>query len=198
LIFFRDPLSSSLSITPLKGGSYEREVAGEEAYRLTLDQLKIDYQASVKLLGPIDILYAHIPGSVKTEDAMLCLTSEEIWQYLEKLLESSQVSAIGASISSPDVLKASLFSDSGARPRWLDKSSALQVPARLLQQQPELIHAAQRFGLSIVLNSPIRHGLGDSTSPTERLKSLSADPRVSHVLTGTRHHLDATVGAVYL
>lgn len=193
--FSRHPMRRDQCLLATKwGGSYEREVAGQQAYIMTLAQLQADVEHSLALFGgKIDWLYAHLPSSVDEDQCLQCLTDPSISQYLAALKASGKVGKIGASISAANVLRSSL--DQGL----LDNLDILQLPARISASEPQLWRdLCQRLqyngSVTFVLNSPVR---GRELSSAEQNFAAAAQhcfqlPRCM-LLTGTRTHLPDTV-----
>lgn len=168
------------------GGSYEREVSGDAAYLLTAAQLRQDVAHSVALLGPLDILYIHMPSSVTPEACLGGLRDGDVGAELQHLRDTGKVRWAGASISAAAVLRAAL--DEGL----LDTMDAVQLPAQVAERDADLWrdlrHRLPRAAL--VLNSPVRGRGPESLKAACRL--VLEHPH-AFLLTGTRTHLDETI-----
>ena len=168
------------------GGSYEREVEGDAAYILTAAQLRQDVARSVALLGPLDLLYIHMPSSVSPEACLGCLRDGNVGAELQELRHTGKVRWAGASISAAPVLRAAL--DEGL----LDDLDAVQLPVKVVESDPGLWHdLRQRLPkAALVLNSPVRGRGADALSAACR---LALEHPHAFLLTGTRTHLADTI-----
>lgn len=173
------------------GGSYEREVEGNEpAYRLTAAQLRLDATRSIALLGPLDVLYAHMPSSVPEAEILACLRDPLVAAELQHLRHTGQVRFVGVSISNLGVLRTALQAG------LLDTLDAVQFPARLWRDDPALwTELCRRLPhTAFVANSPVR---GATAASAAARLAAAARSALGHphafLLTGTRHHLHETV-----
>lgn len=146
-----------------------------------IDHSRKNYEASVERslvrLGKIDLLYIHGATLEVLRD-----------RSLVGAMMSSDIPHSGASISKEDVLQAALTEG------LLRGFDVVQMPAWLFMQRQDLAEKLAEQGKAIVLNSPIRWG--KEKAPKDIYSELFRDPKVSVVLTGTRHHLSETVGYV--
>jgi aryl-alcohol dehydrogenase-like predicted oxidoreductase len=133
-------------------------------------------------LGKIDLLYIH--GTT-----VEVLSDQVVMAAMRKMKQDQYagIKYIGASISREDVLeyaakKLSLGLD------------AIQLPAWLLQKRTDLIDILYTNGVAVVLNSVVRDNR--SADPRGRYNDFLNNDKVSMVLTGTRNHLDETIGYV--
>lgn len=160
--------------------------AGEPAGRVdhSVEHLKFSVDRSLERLGKhgkIDVLYIH-------------KTSWEVLQdpaVRKAMLEMKQnryggIRFLGASISVEGILEEAV--KQGAID-WLD---VLQLPAPLFEKRQDLMERIHTKGIAIVLNSPIR--LAKNQEPRDVFLRLAADPKMSVILTGTRTHLQETIG----
>jgi hypothetical protein len=167
-------------------------------------------------LGRVDILYSHVTSQVRREApsglrdvslstlpsrctclqisndaAQAVLTDPELNKVLREMRTSEKVKLIGTSISHTAVIL------KGLEEGWFDVFDVVQLPAPLVVQYPEIPHQLQAKKVMVVVNSLIRKmGAidGGPATPESMYHTVLGVPGVTCCLTGTRHHLDETMG----
>eukprot|EP01116_Phalansterium_solitarium_P019837 TRINITY_DN5686_c0_g1_i1.p1 TRINITY_DN5686_c0_g1~~TRINITY_DN5686_c0_g1_i1.p1 ORF type:complete len:283 (-),score=87.98 TRINITY_DN5686_c0_g1_i1:108-956(-) len=169
------------------GGSYEKEVGGEFGFDPSLASLVSDFDASVRRLGRVDLLYYHLVSSLPFEVSMAALRNAELTATLRgyRAERRGGLRWLGASISDPKVFVAAY------KEGLLDFLDVLQIPMFFPNEVANEIEALFKAGKAIVLNSPIRYTAGKQT-PFEAYRQALTQPHVSMVLSGTRTHLAET------
>lgn len=145
----------------------------------TIDNLRTSFDRSSSVLPKIDLLYIH-----KADHHVL--SDKEIKDEMNRLKELGKIAFTGASISNAAILNDVMANNV----LWTD---FLQTSADVVAARPDLITVAYENGVAVVVNSPVRK-LITPLSPRDAYLTLANNPHVSFVLTGTRTHLDETIG----
>lgn len=136
---------------------------------------------SLERLGWIDLLYIH-------EVTLEVLRNEDVMKEMARMKEQRYggIKYIGASISNEDVL------NTAVKENLIERLDVIQMPISIFLNRPDLIKSIKIKGVAIVINSPIRKG--DSRKAEEIYADLLGREEISVILTGTRHHLEETMG----
>jgi len=94
---------------------------------------------------------------------------------------------IGTSISQEGTLEEAIQN------RCLDWVDSVQLPGRVFLDRPDLMKILRYEGKFIVANSPIKKD-GRNRKPDDIYKELLSHIECNIILTGTRHHLEDTLG----
>lgn len=128
---------------------------------------------------------------ISAEAARGVLTDPELKSTLESMKRSGRVGAIGTSISHTEVVL------EGLSKGWFDGMDAVQLPAPMVLGHPEIAAGLAERKVLVVVNSVIRKMKavenGPST-PEGMFKAVLGVKGVGCCLTGTRNHLDETLG----
>jgi hypothetical protein len=128
---------------------------------------------------------------ISNDAAQAVLTDPELNKVLREMRTSGKVKLIGTSISHTAVIL------KGLEEGWFDVFDVVQLPAPLVVQYPEIPHQLQAKKVMVVVNSLIRKmGAidGGPATPESMYHTVLGVPGVTCCLTGTRHHLDETMG----
>jgi len=154
-----------------------------ENFDLTAETFSIDHSAnqlskslerSLSYLPKIDLLYIHHANEDVLSDGHAQQTMKAATKFT------------GASISSISILEKVV--EKGLL--WTD---FLQTKASVARERPDLIERVYNNGTAVVVNAPVRK-LPSGTTPKASYSHLVRHPHVSFMLTGTRTHLEETLG----
>jgi len=162
---------------------------GESRHDYSKENLIFSVNRSLAHLGKIDLLYIH--GTGPRDMVLRVLQDSEVIEEAKSMKESHNIKYLGVSISRADILEPAIGEE------LLEDFDVVQIAVDIYLQRPELVDKLSRQGKAIVINSPIRKGqkiLADKNH-REIYELLLKDERVV-TLTGTRYHLEETVGYV--
>ncbi len=145
----------------------------------SVEYLSFSLKRSLRHLPKVDLLYIHKANSDVLRD-------KAISGKMLQLKQDKIIAYTGASISSENDLEEALNKNC----LWVD---FVQTSAAVARNKPDILKAVFDKGIAVVVNAPVRN-LPTTISPKESYVSLSENPHVSFVLTGTRNHLTETVG----
>lgn len=147
----------------------------------SLASLHNSLKKSLHHLSKVDLLYIH-----KTDARVL--RDDVVVNEMGRLKKERYggIRLIGASISDEMVLKTAVEEKSFL------PFDAFQIPAQLFLKRPDLTNVLSSAGKAIVLNSPIRKS--ENKDPKACYTDLLNRPDASIILTGTRNHLNETLG----
>jgi len=145
----------------------------------SLNQLRSSFERSLIRLGKIDILYIH-----RTNNEVL--NNKTVIDEMKQLKTDDKLKFIGASFSNEKTLEEAIGDN---LTDWCD---LIQLPASVLLERPDLISKIKQDNTAIVVNSPIRKGA--NKPPKEIYQQLISHQEIAVILTGTRNHLEETVG----
>ena len=172
------------------GEDYTGESKGRIGY--SKEDLIRSVDRSRSNLGPIDLLYFH--GTAESEVVLDALRDEDLMDEMKRMRDTQHagIRYLGASITREETLAQAL------KEGLLDDFDVIQIAIGtvLSKEGVKLIDRLHEKGIAVVVNSPVRWGkrLQPQKSEEEIFTDLLKDARVSMVLTGTRRHLDETVG----
>eukprot|EP00037_Helgoeca_nana_P007353 m.67084 g.67084 ORF g.67084 m.67084 type:complete len:299 (+) comp18164_c0_seq1:314-1210(+) len=187
----KHPELASKIVVATKFGETFDTVTGETSVDLSADAAIRCLEASMRRLGRVDILYSHVTSQISNDAAQAVLTDPELNKVLREMRTSGKVKLIGTSISHTAVIL------KGLEEGWFDVFDVVQLPAPLVVQYPEIPHQLQAKKVMVVVNSLIRKmGAidGGPATPESMYHTVLGVPGVTCCLTGTRHHLDETMG----
>ncbi|MBU4342484.1 MAG: aldo/keto reductase [Candidatus Omnitrophica bacterium] len=176
-------LSQKAFIATKWGEDYNTQTK-ESSHDYSKKNLISSVDRSLSNLGKIDLLYIHGTGGL--DQVLGVLKDREVIGEMQGMRKTRNVQYLGISISNTDILNTALGED------LLDPFDVVQIPIWLFEQQSDLVDRIYKKGIAIVINSPVRKG--GEAAPAENYASLLSNDRVAMVLTGTRHHLDETIG----
>eukprot|EP00041_Stephanoeca_diplocostata_P008363 m.124431 g.124431 ORF g.124431 m.124431 type:complete len:262 (+) comp17284_c0_seq1:44-829(+) len=184
-------ISSNILIATKFGENYDAETA-ETAVDLSPQAALACLEKSTEKLGRVDIFYSHITSQVSSQTARDVLQDSELKQLLLKLRKDEKVKMIGTSLSHKDVILEAL--EKG----WLSDFDVVQLPAFICVEDSGVVEQCVAQGIMVVVNSPIRKmkalKVNVPDTPQQMYHEVLKIKGISCCLTGTRTHLDETIG----
>lgn len=145
------------------------------------DNLIASVKRSLSCLKKIDLLYIH-----RTSNEVL--KNDEVVEEMRKMKNQGygNIHYIGASFSNEDALHAAI------KANLINYMDVIQIPAAVFLKRPDLVRVILQKDIGIVLNSPVRKSA--KKPPGEIFAELTRYEETSVILTGTRNHLEETIG----
>lgn len=145
----------------------------------SLKQLKSSLDRSCLQLGKVDILYIHRTNNEVLKD-------KAVIAQMQNIKQNQKLGFIGASFSNQESL------EEASEENLIGWCDIIQLPASVFLKRPDLISKIKQNNTAIVVNSPIRKGKNE---PPEKIyQELVSHQEIAVILTGTRNHLEETMG----
>ncbi len=162
----------------------------------SMENLLDSFSRSVGHMGHVDLLYMHFP-SVTTSESLEPLreSHRKIVDRMIRMKEQheGELQLIGVTFTTPEQLEMAINEG------LIKDFDVVQMYAKTFLERPDLIAKIQAMndgkGKAIVLNSPYRKAADEDKEDAKELyQNILRQKGFSVLLTGTRHHLQETIG----